>query len=91
MHELGIASSILDAVRAESVRYPGSRASKVGVRVGEYSGVDTESLRFCFEALVKGDNLEPLALDIEYCPAGEGSRGDELILSYVEIEELETS
>lgn len=91
MHELGIASSILDAVRAESARYPGARVRTVGVRIGEYSGVDTESLRFCFDALVKQDELEPLALDIEYCPAGNGARADALDLSYLEIEEPETS
>ena len=91
MHELGIASSILDVVRTESARYPGARVSKVGVRIGEYSGVDTESLRFCFEALVKEGDLEPLALDIEYCPAGDGARGDELDLRYLEIEQPETS
>jgi hypothetical protein len=59
------------------------------VRIGEYSGVDTESLRFCFETLVKQDDLEPLAIEIEYCPAGNGTRGDELDLSYLEIEEPE--
>ena len=91
MHELGIASSILDAVRAQSARSPGARVRKVGVRIGEYSGVDTESLRFCFEALVKQDELEPLALDIEYCAACDGGRADALDLSYLEIEEPETS
>lgn len=91
MHELGIASSILDAVRTESARYGGAHVHKVGVRIGEYCGVDSESLRFCFEALVKEDELEPLALAIEYCPAGNGTRGDELDLSYMEIEEPETS
>jgi len=30
-------------------------------------------------------------LDLEYCPAGNGTRGDELDLSYLEIEEPETS
>jgi Zn finger protein HypA/HybF involved in hydrogenase expression len=89
MHELGIASSILDAVRAESARHGGARVCKVGVRIGEYSGVDTGSLSFCFEALVKADELAPLTLEIEYCPAANGSRGDELDFSYMEIEEPE--
>ena len=89
MHELGIAISILDAVRSQSSRYPGAHVRKVGVRIGEYSGVDTESLRFCFETLVKEDDLAPLAIEIEYCPAGNGTRGDELDLSYLEIEEPE--
>jgi len=49
--------------------------------------VASESLQFCFDALVKDSGLEPLALDIEVCLAGDGVRGDELDLSYLEIEE----
>jgi hydrogenase nickel incorporation protein HypA/HybF len=91
MHELAIASSILDAVRTESARHAGARVHKVGVRIGEYSGVASDSLRFCFDALVKDSGLEPLALDIELCLAGDGVRGDELDLSYLEIDEPETA
>jgi len=53
--------------------------------------VASESLQFCFDALVKDSGLEPLALDIEVCLAGDGVRGDELDLSYLEIEEPETA
>jgi hydrogenase nickel incorporation protein HypA/HybF len=66
MHEMGIASSVLDAVRTEAGRYPGSRPSRVGLRLGEWSGVDVESLRFCFEALVTGSDLAGLQLEIDY-------------------------
>jgi len=65
---MAIADSILDAVRAEARRFPGARISKVGVRIGELGGVDPEALSFCFEALVKGTELEPLEIDVEYCP-----------------------
>ncbi|MBZ5723920.1 MAG: hydrogenase maturation nickel metallochaperone HypA [Acidobacteriia bacterium] len=68
MHEMGIANSVLDAVRHESEIRQGARVLKVGVRVGELAAVDPESLRFCFEALVSGSDLEPLVLDLEYCP-----------------------
>jgi hypothetical protein len=37
---MGIASSILEAVEKELLRYPGCRATKVGVRIGEFAGVD---------------------------------------------------
>jgi hydrogenase nickel incorporation protein HypA/HybF len=66
MHEMGIASSVLDAVRAESRRFPEGHVHKVGLRIGELAGVDPESVRFCFDALVRGSDLEPLALEIEY-------------------------
>jgi hydrogenase nickel incorporation protein HypA/HybF len=68
MHEMGIASSVLDAVRTEAELHPGSRVSKVGLRIGELAGIDPESLRFCFEALVKDSSLGPLPLEIEFCP-----------------------
>jgi Zn finger protein HypA/HybF involved in hydrogenase expression len=45
MHELGIASSILDSVQAVAERHPGTRITKVGVRVGEISAVDPGSLQ----------------------------------------------
>jgi len=67
MHEMGIANSVLDAVRAETRRFPGGHVHKVGVRIGELAGVDPDAMSFCFEALVRGTDLEPLALEIEYC------------------------
>ena len=67
MHEMGIANSILEAVATEMRRHPGSRASKVGVRVGELAAIDSESLRFCFEALSHDTDLEGLQLQIELC------------------------
>lgn len=81
VHEMGIASSILEAVRAEVDKRPGARASKIGLKLGELAGVDRESLTFCFEVLVKDTDLEPLALVIEDCAA------DELQLTYLELEE----
>ena len=67
MHEMGIATSVFEAAQKEAERHPGSKLLKVGLRIGEWSGVDTESLRFCFEALVLGSENPPL-LDIEFRP-----------------------
>ena len=68
MHELGIASAILDAVRDEAEKHPDSHVTKVGVRVGVLSGVEPEALSFGFSALVQGTDLEPLMLEIESVP-----------------------
>ena len=68
MHELSIADAILDAVRNEAEKHPGSRVTKVGVRVGAISGVVPDALSFGFECLVQGSDLEPLALAIESVP-----------------------
>ena len=90
MHEMGIASSVLEAVQEELLRYPLHRAAKVGLRIGEYAGVDADSLRFCFEALVAGSNLQPLELEIEMRSDGDGiGGGDELQFGFLELEELE--
>lgn len=89
MHEMGIANSILEAVHQELHRHPGHRAAKVGLRIGEYAGVDRGSLEFCLEALVKGTPLEPLEVAIEFCSVANGRRGDELELAYLELEVAE--
>jgi len=67
MHEMGIATSVLDAAQNEAKRHPGSKLLKVGLRIGEWSGVDPDSLRFCFEALVLGSDNAP-TLEIEFRP-----------------------
>lgn len=66
MHEMGIASSILDGVAAEVRRRPGIKPVKVGVRVGELAGLDPDALRFAFEALTIDTPLAGLELEIEY-------------------------
>ena len=83
MHEMGIANSILEAVRTEAAAHAPARATKVGVKIGEMAGVDPDSLAFCFEALVKGSDLEPLELEIRPGTA------DELAFAYLELEEPE--
>jgi Zn finger protein HypA/HybF involved in hydrogenase expression len=87
MHEMGIASSILEAADAAAARYPGCSTAKIGVVkinvvIGEYAGVDTESLRFCFEVLARERTPAPeLAIDWRI-----GT--DELKLAYLEMEEV---
>ena len=68
MHELSIANSILESVRKERERLNGARVTRVGVRIGALAGVDPDALSFGFEVLVKGTDLEPLALAIEWTP-----------------------
>jgi hydrogenase nickel incorporation protein HypA/HybF len=66
MHEMGIASSILEGVEAELGRRPGMRAVKVGVRIGELAAVDPDALSFAFEALTLDTNFAALKIDVEY-------------------------
>lgn len=62
---MGIATSIIEAAQQETERQPGAKLLRVGVRIGEWSGVDADSLRFCFEALVTGCEPAP-TLEIDY-------------------------
>jgi hydrogenase nickel incorporation protein HypA/HybF len=67
MHEVGIASSILEASLAETSRRPGARLVAIGVRVGVLSGVDVDALRFAFECLVADTDEQGVAFTIEAC------------------------
>jgi len=68
MHEMGIANSVLEAVRTEMGLHPGTYPCKVGVRIGEIAAIDQDALRFCFEAITRETDLESLELVIEVCP-----------------------
>jgi hydrogenase nickel incorporation protein HypA/HybF len=67
MHEMSIAASMLEAVQEESARR-NAHVLAVGVKIGALSGVDSESLRFCFDALVRDTDLAPLSLEVEALP-----------------------
>lgn len=73
--------SVLDAVRTEVGMRPGYRATAVGLRIGALSGVDTESLRFGFDCLVKDSEFDPLRLDVD------AARGEELDIAWIEMED----
>jgi hydrogenase nickel incorporation protein HypA/HybF len=68
MHELGIAQSVLEAVKVEAARHGNAKPVTVALRVGELASVDPEALRFAVEALTRATELEGLQLEIECCP-----------------------
>jgi len=68
MHELGIATSILESVQSAARRNPGVRITKVGVKIGELAGVDIDALQFGFECLVKDTDWAVLQLAVESIP-----------------------
>jgi hydrogenase nickel incorporation protein HypA/HybF len=77
---MGIAQEIINIVERELAARAPARAKTVGLRIGECSGVDTESLSFCFECLKKDTPVEPAELRIERTAA------DELDVAFVEME-----
>ncbi len=68
MHELGIASTIIEAVKSEAEKHAGARPCRVCVRIGELAAVDPESLRFAFDVLTRDTALADLILEIQTCP-----------------------
>lgn len=68
MHEVGIASSIIEAGHSETARRPGARLVGIGVRIGVLSGVDSDALRFAFDCIVAGTDDEKVVFTIENCP-----------------------
>lgn len=70
MHELGIAQTIFSSVLEEARAHGGGRVARIGLRIGELSGVNAEALRFSFEITVQGTDLEHAELDIEDVPLG---------------------
>jgi len=66
MHELGIASSIIERME-RTAREQNARVTKVGVRIGELSAVDPDALSFGFEVLTKDTPFEGVKLEIEFC------------------------
>jgi Zn finger protein HypA/HybF involved in hydrogenase expression len=65
---MSFAAAVLESLRAEAANHGGARVARAGLRTGELSGVEPESLRFCLEILVAGSDLHPLAFDFEICP-----------------------
>jgi hydrogenase nickel incorporation protein HypA/HybF len=61
LHELAITESVVDAV---TQRLPDARISCVRLEIGALSGVVPDSVRFCFDLVTEGTNLEGASLEI---------------------------
>ncbi len=87
MHEVGIASSIIESIEAEARRRPEAHFTAVGVRIGELSNVDRDALAFAFEALTRKTPLEHLRLEVEWCPRRQKCHacGEEFVVKELEL------
>ncbi|HEX5188553.1 MAG TPA: hydrogenase maturation nickel metallochaperone HypA [Streptosporangiaceae bacterium] len=61
MHELAITEGVVAAV---AERVPGARVTSVRLEIGAMSGVVADSVRFCFDLVTEGTNLEGANLEI---------------------------
>jgi hydrogenase nickel incorporation protein HypA/HybF len=75
VHELSIAQSLVESIRAELSARDNPRLVRAGVRVGELSGVHPDALKFSFDVIVQGTELERAELDVEWIPLKYRCRG----------------
>jgi hydrogenase nickel incorporation protein HypA/HybF len=68
MHELSLAGDIVDIVAQSIPIEEINNIRYVVVKVGEFSGVVVDSLKFSYEAIVSGTRLEGSELEIIYIP-----------------------
>ncbi|MGD0837058.1 MAG: hydrogenase maturation nickel metallochaperone HypA [Polyangia bacterium] len=67
MHELAIASAVIDRARSAAEEHGGAQVTRIGLRIGEIAGVEVDALRFSFEVLCRDTPLQAAVLDIELC------------------------
>lgn len=69
MHELSIAQSIAEAVEVKAVECDAARVKHIRLRIGEASGIVTDSLIFCFEMVASlTPILEGATLSVDHAP-----------------------
>lgn len=69
MHELSIATALVEQAERTSRAYGGAAVTAVRVRVGELSGVVPDALRFSFDVARAGTAAERAPLVVEEVPA----------------------
>ena len=69
MHELSIASGLVEKLLEFSAQHPDRAIIEVRLDIGELSHVDTEQLRFCYESVTKETPLDGSTLTIQRVPA----------------------
>jgi hydrogenase nickel incorporation protein HypA/HybF len=61
VHELAITESVVEAVTG---RLPDTKITCVHLEIGALSGVVADSVRFCFDLVTEGTNLQGARLEI---------------------------
>ena len=68
MHELSIAQNILEAASRQARDRGFQRILSIHLRVGKLSGIEVESLRFCFKVLSEETIAQSAGLEVEVVP-----------------------
>ena len=81
MHEMSLALEVCRITENQVGREALPRVREVGLRVGDDSGVEPDSLEFCLETLFASPPFTAARAVLELCP------GDELRVTYLEIDD----
>ena len=68
MHEMSIAEGVLGIVEESARREGFRRVKEVRLEIGRLAAIETEALRFCFDAVVRGSVAEGAVLRIDETP-----------------------
>jgi len=69
MHELSIASSLVESVLNIVNAPPKKKIMRVLLQIGELTCIEPEQLQFCYTAVTKDTAIEGATLEIERVPA----------------------
>ncbi len=69
MHELSIASNLVESVLEFATAPPPKKVLKVLLQIGELTCVEPDQLQFCYSAVIKETPIEDSTLEIERVPA----------------------
>jgi hydrogenase nickel incorporation protein HypA/HybF len=68
MHEMSVAKDIIDIVQQQVSQNSGGKVTWVKLKIGNLSGVVSDSLEFCFNVLKEGTPLDKAKLLVESVP-----------------------
>jgi len=68
MHEMALAESMLQIVESTARKNGAQRVLAVRLEIGALASVETEALRFCFDAVTRGSLADQARLEIEVTP-----------------------
>ncbi|MBC8209778.1 MAG: hydrogenase maturation nickel metallochaperone HypA [Gammaproteobacteria bacterium] len=68
MHEMSLCEGILQVIEAESARQGFNKVKTVWLEIGDLSGVEIESMRFCYDAVTRNSLAQGSSLNIINLP-----------------------
>jgi hydrogenase nickel incorporation protein HypA/HybF len=68
MHELSIASSVLEKVLEETKKHGGGKVTEIKLQIGKLSHIMPDALDFAFQTLAEGTPAAKARIDIERVP-----------------------